>query len=318
MNWKINILMLLIIFSSCKKSEKVVDAPVSEDPKNSGTPYLIEIDEFQEIMQQSNTKVIDFRKPKIYAKGHIKGALNIWRTDIEDASYPYGGMMASKEQIEKLFSKLGIKNSDTLILYDDNAACDSSRLWWVLQNYNFTNVRMLHGGISIWKTNNGALSTKKTTSIPSVFKLEKKASFKFYATKKDVEQTLKGNKTILLDTRSTDEFLGVVQKKGAFKGGRIPNSQLIDWANAINYSGDKKFKSTEELIKIYNTLEISKSDTIIVYCHSGVRSAHTTFVLTQLLGYTNVKNYDGSWTEWSYFDDLPFEKTNMNTNTNNK
>ena len=106
-------------------------------------------------------------------------------------------------------------------------------------------------------------------------------------------------------------FLVKDKKKGAAKGGRIPKSVHIDWAEAFNYSGDKRIKPVEELKIIYNKLNIKKNDPIIVYCHSGVRSAHTTFVLTQLLGYKNVKNYDGSWTEWSYFNDLPFKKDSV-------
>ena len=106
---------------------------------------------------------------------------------------------------------------------------------------------------------------------------------------------------------------GKQQKTGAAKAGRIPNSVCIDWSLAIHYNDDKKIKSIEELEQVYSVLGISKSDPIIVYCHSGVRSAHTTFILTQLLGYKNVKNYDGSWTEWSHFNDLPTEQDSITT-----
>ena len=113
---------------------------------------------------------------------------------------------------------------------------------------------------------------------------------------------------MLIDTRTKEEFLGEYIKKGAFKAGKIPKSKLIDWANAINYDGDKKIKSKAELNEIYAGL--NKNDTLYVYCHSGVRSAHTTFVLTQILGYKNILNYDGSWTEWSYYEKLLLNKDN--------
>ena len=91
-------------------------------------------------LQTGAIKILDFRKSEFYKKEHIKGALNIWRTDLEDASYPYKGMMAGKEQMETLLGRLGVNKSDTIIIYDDNGLCDSSRLWWILQNYDFTNV----------------------------------------------------------------------------------------------------------------------------------------------------------------------------------
>lgn len=302
MNWRINILLFLIVLTSCKQEVKI-DEPTQTSP-------LIEFSEFSEIFKNSTVKVIDFRRPSDYQKEHITGALNIWRTDIENSSYPYGGMMASTKQVEELFSRLGIKNNDTLIIYDDNGLVDSARLWWVLQNYDYENVRLLHGGFSAWKSNSGAVTDKETLIKASSFKLTEKPSLKYLITKDEVLKELDSN-TVILDTRSTDEFSGKAQKNGAFKGGRIPKSKLIDWAAAIDYNGTKKMKSLEDLKNIYGELTASKEGKIIVYCHSGVRSAHTTFVLTQLLGYKNIKNYDGSWTEWSYFDELPFEKDDL-------
>jgi thiosulfate/3-mercaptopyruvate sulfurtransferase len=308
MNWKISILILLI-FVSCK-DEKSVDNSVSIEKEIEAITYIIEAEEFQKIMNQSNIKIIDFRKSKYYNESHIKGALNIWRTDIEDSSFPYKGMMPTKVQIEKLFSNLGITNNDILVIYDDNGLCDAARLWWILQNYDYTNVKLLNGGFSAWKSIEGEINNEKPSTTISNFKLPKKSSMKYYVSKDDMISAVKNN-TFILDTRTTDEFIGKRQKKGAFKAGRIPNSKLIDWAEAIEYNGNKKFKSKAALHQIYNRLNLSKDDEIIVYCHSGVRSAHTTFVLTQLLDYKNVKNYDGSWTEWSYFDDLPIKQDSI-------
>lgn len=310
MTWRISLIILILAFTGCKEEKTTTIDTIEQDLENAEFNYLIEVDELLELAKKPNIKIIDFRKAEFYKKEHIKGALNIWRTDIEDTSYLYSGMMAGKEQIEILFSNLGINTGDTIIIYDDNALCDSSRLWWILQNYDFTNVKLFHGGIATWKANNGAVTTEIPKVIKGLFELTKTPSMKYYVTK---EQMLKavGNKTIILDTRTTDEFTGKRQKKGSGKGGRIPNSRLIDWSIAVDYHGDKKMKSIEELNKIYNELGVSKSDTIIAYCHSGVRSAHTTFVLTQLLGYKNVKNYDGSWTEWSQFNDLPIEQDSI-------
>lgn len=219
-------------------------------------------------------------------------------------------MMANQTQMETLFGKLGIKTDDTLIIYDDNGLCDSARLWWLLETYGFTKVKFLHGGMTGWKATAEEISTALPVINKTIFKFPKKTKIQYHASKEQVQQALKNN-TVILDTRTTDEFSGKRQKKGAAKGGRIPKSIHIDWAEAINYDGDKRMKSLEDLETIYAQLNSSKDDPIIVYCHSGVRSAHTSFVLTQLLGYKNVKNYDGSWTEWSHFNELPFERDSL-------
>lgn len=308
MNWRTNLVIMLLIFSACKQEKNSSE----NNAKEMTSSYLIEVDELQNIITNDTIKIIDFRKPAVYAKEHIQGAVNIWRTAIEDSSYPYKGMMASKQQLERLFSNLGIKTGHSLVIYDDIGLCDAARLWWVLQNYDYTNVRLLHGGISAWKTAKGAVTNTTTPIKTSLFKLPENPSFNYYASKEEVLKSIKKNH-LLIDTRTLDEFTGKRHKKGAFKGGRIPTSKWIDWAEAITYTGTKKLKSKESLEQIYGALTSSKNDSIIVYCHSGVRSAHTTFVLTQLLGYKQVKNYDGSWVEWSHFKGLPFKQDSLTT-----
>lgn len=303
MNWKISFILIIASILACKQNKDIKNDFIE-------VSYLIESDELKAIAKQPNIKIIDFRKKEIYKKEHIVDALNIWRTDIEDSTYDYKGIMASKTQIETLFGKLGIKTEDTIIVYDDIGLCNASRLWWLLQNYDFKNVKLLYGGIKAWKSKNGETSNLTPTLKETVFKLNANPKMCYYVSKEEVQDALKGNTTVL-DTRTANEFSGKTQKNGATKGGRIPKSIHIDWGEAINYTEDKSLKSLKELEIIYNKLNIKKTDSIIVYCHSGVRSAHTTFVLTQLLGYKNVKNYDGSWIEWSYFKDLPFEKDSI-------
>jgi thiosulfate/3-mercaptopyruvate sulfurtransferase len=269
--------------------------------------YLIEASELKTVIDQPNIKIIDFRKKEDYNKKHINGALHLSRSDIEDRSYPYNGMMASKFQIDTLFSNLGINTNDTIVIYDDEGLCEATRLWWILQNYSFQNVKLLHGGIENWNSIGGNTTHEIQEVTPATFKLSETSKLKYYISKDEVNSALQNNITIL-DTRSLDEYTGKYQKKGAMKAGRIPNSIHIDWAENINYHGDLRLKSIKDLENLYKKLNIKKTDSLILYCHSGVRSAHTAFVLTQLLGYKNVMNYDGSWTEWSHFDDLPFEK----------
>jgi thiosulfate/3-mercaptopyruvate sulfurtransferase len=299
MNWKINIILIAFLMCSCKKEN-------TEKTSSYTSNYLINANELLELASHKKVKILDFRKKETYQKEHIKNAIQIWRSDLENPNYNYGGMMPTSKHIEALFSKLGIHTEDILVIYDDKGLCEAARLWWILQIYNFKNVKLLNGGINAWKSVNGSISNLTTKFPKTAFELSKNAKKEFYISKEEVKKALDRN-MVLLDTRSKAEFNGEKHKKGAAKPGRIPNSINIDWADAINFNGNQLIKPIEELEKIYSKLNIKKNDSIILYCHSGVRSAHTTFVLTELLGYKNVKNYDGSWTEWSHFDNLPHE-----------
>jgi thiosulfate/3-mercaptopyruvate sulfurtransferase len=297
---------LMFVLVACQQEKVVASDPVEPS-------YLIEAKDLKTIVNNERIKILDFRKKEDYNSGHIVGALHISRGDIEDKSYPYKGIMASKSQIETLFSGLGIKTNDTIIVYDDNGLGEATRLWWILQNYDFKQIKLLHGGIAAWKTKKGQVTTRVPQVIATVFKLPEHPTMQYHISKEQLYEDLKSH-TVILDTRTKDEFSGKQQKNGASKAGRIPNSTHIDWAEAINYDGDKRLKTIKELETIYKRLNVKKTSPIIVYCHSGVRSAHTTFVLTQLLGYKNVRNYDGSWTEWSYFNDLPYENNSITIN----
>ncbi len=320
MSYRISIIIIsgLLIFSCSKTKEKVdtTDTSVLEAETKTyfNSEHIIEAEELLLISNQNNIKIIDFRKPSAYKTAHIKGSLNIYRPHIEDTSSPYKGMMAKKEKIETLFGKLGIKNNDTLIVYDDRGECDAARLWWVLKNYGFESVKLLNGGLKAWKKAGGVVNANTVAVTSSKFTLPTDSPFDLWIGKEEILEVLASSKNIvILDTRNTDEYSGKRQKTGAYKAGRIPNSMLIDWAEAIDYNRTQKFKSYEELEYLYNKMGISKNNAIITYCHSGVRSAHTTFVLTELLGYKNVRNYDGSWVEWSYFKELPFEQDSITT-----
>lgn len=318
MNYKISLIVILaILVSSCSKTKEKVKEEITplievESKAYFNSEHIIEAEELLLISPLDNIKIVDFRKLQDYHESHIPGSINIWRTDIEDTSYPYKGIMAKREEVENLFSKLGITNYDTLVVYDNRGGCDAARLWWVLKNYGFESVKLLNGGLKAWKKAGGVTTTETVQIIPSEFKLPASSSLDLWIGKEEIMKTLISNKKdVILDTRNVDEYSGKRQKSGSYKGGRIPKSILIDWAEAIDYNGTQKFKSFSALEQIYGKMGVSKNDRIITYCHSGVRSAHTTFVLTELLGYKNVKNYDGSWIEWSYFDELPFEQESI-------
>ena len=320
MIWKTSTyIVIALIFFSCQekssqKSKSDESVSLHQNADYSGSAHIIEAQELQLSQKYPNTKVVHFGREKEYNQGHIEGSVQIWRSDIEDASYPYKGMMCSKSQLEELFGAKGIENSDTVIVYDNVASCDAARLWWVLKNYGFDNVKILNGGLSAWTEAGGILTKEQTIVEPAEFKLPEESPMSLYVNKEQMLAFVGGdNPPVIFDTRTQNEFTGVQQKSGAKSAGRIPGSLLMDWADCVNYSSDKKFKGCKALEKIYSAVIPDKEQAVVAYCHSGVRSAHTTFVLTELLGYKNVKNYDGSWTEWSNFDNYPKKKDSITT-----
>ncbi len=320
MNWKnsISLLLFVLLAAGCKgKTETDIETLGASEltmVQEAASKYLIEAEALLELTNRESVKIIDFRNEKAYIENHIDGAINFWRDQIEDHTYPYNGMMAKADSLALLLGSLGISDKDQLIVYDDRGSCDAARFWWVMQNYDFENVKILNGGLKAWIAAGGGVTTKVAVRKASKFRLPEKPSFRYLIDRYDMQKIMTGSGLErIIDTRTGDEYSGKRQKAGASFGGRIPGSQHIDWTEAIDYEGTLKFKSKVELEKIYGTLKISQDDPIIAYCHTGVRSALTTFVLTQLLDYKNVKNYDGSWTEWSFYKDQPFEKDSVTT-----
>lgn len=315
MNLKNSLFLLVILASvmSCKENAKK-----TTDREVVLNKHLIPYNSPMLDFDDPYVAIIDFRKKDAYRNGHLPGAINLYRDDIQNTSYPYQGIRINKEQLAERLGKVGITDKHTIVVYDDKGSSDASRLWWLLRLYNFDNVYILDGGIGHWERMGGKLSLEETKEKQNAFHFIDKPDQLILIEKDELLKLIKSDasQAIILDTRSTDEYKGYQQKDGAKKAGRIPGSVNIDWAEAIDYGNTFTFKPVGELEKIYSRLGATKEDTIIVYCHSGVRSSHTTFVLTQLLNYKNVMNYDGSWVEWSYDDLLPYESDSISAEKN--
>ncbi|MTI21501.1 sulfurtransferase [Fulvivirga sp. RKSG066] len=304
MNWN-NIFAFILCLGGCFACQEAKNE-VNVIAYDNG---LIEAKDLATIIDEDSVVVIDMRKPEAYQKQHIPGAVNIWRTDIQENTLPYGGIIASKSQLEDLLGKHGISRDHFLVIYDDKASCDAARLWWVLDFYGFNNVALLHGGVKAWQTV-GQLTHEKTIRPQSKFTFQENYSSSRFVDLKELIAIYKDTTIVIIDSRTEDEYNGYYMKTGAYDSGKIPGSIHIDWASNVDYE-KQLFKTIDDIKTNYTSNMIDSGSNIVVYCHSGVRSAHTTFVLTQLLGYNNVKNYDGSWTEWTYHK-LPVERPKIN------
>ena len=252
--------------------------------------------------------VIDVSKQEQFQAHSILGAKNIWRPQIRAENSPFGGLIASKEKIEILLGSLGINTEDKIALYDHKGGSDASRVWWVLKYYGHDRVQLIDGGLNAWGDNNNFLDSITTNQAPTLYHFPISEQFQIRKVElAEMEAAIDDPNTVIVDTRNKEEYEGTIQKDGAFKKGRIPGSVHIDWAANIDYHGSQLMLSTSELLNLYESKGVTKDKNIIVYCHSGSRSSHTALVLTQLLGYETVGNYDGSWIEWSYHAELPIE-----------
>jgi thiosulfate/3-mercaptopyruvate sulfurtransferase len=244
-----------------------------------------------------------------YDQGHIAGAVGWnWQSQLQDN---LRRDLIDKAALEKLLSESGISNGTTVLLYGDNNNWFAAYAFWQLKYYGHKDVRLINGGRKKWLEEKRAL----VTDVPKYAAAHYKASGPDESIRARKEQVFaaidKSKKAQLVDVRSVDEFTGKIiappgMSETAQRAGHIPGAANVPWVQAA--AEDGTFKSAEALQQLYQSNGIVGGDEVIAYCRIGERSSHTWFVLKYLLGYDNVKNYDGSWTEWGNLIGAPIEK----------
>ena len=234
-----------------------------------------------------------------YDKGHIPGAVGWnWQTQLQDG---VRRDLTEKEALEELLGKSGISNDTTILLYGDNNNWFAAYAFWQLKYQGHENVKLIDGGRKKWVAEGRELSTD-APQVKQAHYHAKRADESIRAYRNDVLRIVeKEEGGQLVDVRSVDEYTGKLLAppglaETALRAGHIPSAENVPWGQAANDDGT--FKSYEELVKLYGGKGVNGHQPVIAYCRIGERSSHTWFVLKYLLGYDNVKNYDGSWTEW--------------------
>jgi len=242
-----------------------------------------------------------------YDKGHIPGAVRVdWKSELQD---PVIRDFVDKETFEALLSSKGVSNDQTVVLYGGNNNWFAAYAYWYFSLYGHADVRLLNGGRKKWELDGRELTTE-VTPRPATKYQAKEARTDIRAFRDEVIAAI-GEKA-LVDVRSPDEFSGKLlapahlPQEQSQKAGHIPTAKNIPWAKTANEDGT--FKSNDELTELYNEAGVDLSKEIIAYCRIGERSAHTWFALHELLDLPNVKNYDGSWTEYGALVGVPIEK----------
>ncbi len=243
-----------------------------------------------------------------YDQGHVPGALGWnWQTQLQDQ---VRRDLISTEQFEKLCGGSGISNDSTVVVYGDNNNWFAAWALWQFKYHGHADVRIMNGGRKKWIEEKRPLSTDKSQAKAVTYKA-KDPDLSIRAKRLEVFDLLGKRSHNLVDVRSVDEFTGkIIAPPGlpetAQRAGHIPGAKNIPWSKAVNEDGT--FKSVDELKQLYAGAGVESSKPTIAYCRIGERSSHTWFVLRYLLGYGNVKNYDGSWTEWGNLIEAPIER----------
>ena len=244
-----------------------------------------------------------------YDTGHVKGAIGLdWRKDLQ--ARPIRDLLP-KQELEALLSSKGISNEDTVVAYGDNNNWFAAWFVWNLKYYGHPDVRLMNGGRKKWQDEGRELVTGAPAVKPASYKAGQ-PNKAIRALRDEVFAQLGKAGAVLVDVRSPKEFSGELlapenlPQEGAQRGGHIPGAANIPWAQAVREDGT--FKPADELKALYQGKGVTPDKSVIAYCRIGERSSHTWFVLTYLLGYPNVRNYDGSWTEWGSLIAAPIER----------
>jgi thiosulfate/3-mercaptopyruvate sulfurtransferase len=274
-------------------------------------PVLVTTDWVAEHLNDSSIVIAEVdENPDLYDEGHIPGAIKLhWKDDLQD---PVERDLVDKQSFEALLAGRGIGNETTIILYGDKNNWFAAYAYWYVRTYGHQDVRILNGGRQKWIDEGRELTTDVPSRPAASYKAsERDESIRAY--RDQVREWIGASGRALVDVRSPGEYAGDLiappgyEQEGAQRAGHIPTAQSIPWASAVKDDGT--FKSADELRELYGGKGITPDKEIVAYCRIGERSAHTWFVLRELLGYENVRNYDGSWTEWGNLIDVPIEKS---------
>ncbi|MCW2524516.1 MAG: sulfurtransferase [Frankiales bacterium] len=270
------------------RSDSLVSADWAEEHLNTPGVVLVEVDE----------------DVSAYDGGHIAGAVRLdWKTELQDSVIRD---FVSKEQFEALLSAKGISNDDTVVLYGGNNNWFAAYAYWYFKLYGHSDVKLLDGGRKKWELDGRELSKDEV----------KRPATEYHAKDQDLSIRAFRDETVaaigkqnLVDVRSPDEFSGKLlapahlPQEQSQRAGHIPTALNVPWSKAANEDGT--FKSNDELTKLYAEVGLDTSKVTIAYCRIGERSSHSWFAIHELLGNTNIKNYDGSWTEYGSLVGVP-------------
>jgi thiosulfate/3-mercaptopyruvate sulfurtransferase len=288
---------------------------VATDPRFAGSGYahpevLVSTDWVAEHLDDPNVRIVESDEDVLlYDMGHIPGAINLdWHTDLQDQ---VKRDFLDRAGFEELMRKNGIGNDTTVVFYGDRNNWYATYTYWLFKYFGHNNARVMNGGRAKWEAEGRPMS-RDVPSYPKTTYTAQEPDERIRAYRDDVLKQVESGAPALVDVRSVPEYTGEVlhmagyAQEGAQRGGHVLGAKSIPWATAANEDGT--FKSPDQLREIYGGKGITPDRNVIAYCRIGERSSHTWFVLRELLGYPDVRNYDGSWTEWGSMVGVPIAR----------
>ncbi len=265
-------------------------------------PLLVEPDALEAVLGNEGVLVVDVSDPAAYAQQHVPGAFSLLFGQLLRPQPPVMGLIAPPEQLTAAFSDIGLTPDAHVVAYDNEGNGRASRLLWTLDVIGHAGFSLLNGGMHAWVGEGHPVEAG--ARLPAASHYEIDPSGAVIADKRYILDHLDDDDVVILDVRSAHEFTG--QDMRAARGGHIPGAVNMDWTTAMDRSRNLRFRPEAELREILDRLGVTPDKEVIVHCQTHHRSSHT-YVVLRSLGFTRVRGYDGSWSEWGNDPDLPVE-----------
>jgi len=265
-------------------------------------PLLIEPEDLESRLGLELILIVDLCKPDTYVQSHIPGAVHLDYAQIVAVKRPVMGLLPDDNLLNEVFSSIGLIPELHVVAYDDEGGGRASRLLWTLEAMGHTSFSLLNGGLHAWTLERRPLKSGTEIRSRSHYRVHRYETV--IADKTYILKHLGDPSVMLLDTRSIDEFIG--NKRFAERGGHIPGAVNLDWIETMDRNRGLRFKPAEALRVLLTSLGITPEKEIVCYCQSHHRSAHS-FIMLKSLGFTRVRGYPGSWSDWGNSPDTPIE-----------